>query len=115
MKLAILPVPLAASPIPGVLFVQLNTVPATLPVKTTGAVGVLLHTTWLAGCATSGIGFTITVAVGVGPAQPLADGVMVKVTVIGAKVVLVRLPDIGVPAPLAGIPVTVATLSLVQV
>ena len=38
---------------------------------------------------------------------------MVKVTVIGAKVVLVNEPLI-LPAPLAAIPVTVATLSLVQ-
>ena len=38
---------------------------------------------------------------------------MVNVTVIGAKVVLVNEPLI-LPAPLAAIPVTVATLSLVQ-
>ena len=38
---------------------------------------------------------------------------MVKVTVIGAKVVLVNDPLI-LPAPLAAIPVTVATLSLFQ-
>ena len=38
---------------------------------------------------------------------------MVKVTVIGAKVVLVNEPLI-LPAPMAAIPVTVATLSLVQ-
>ena len=39
---------------------------------------------------------------------------MVNVTVTGAKVVLVKLPLIVVPDPLAAIPVTVATLSLVQ-
>ena len=39
---------------------------------------------------------------------------MVKVTVIGAKVVLVNEPLI-LPAPLAAIPVTVTVLSLVQV
>ena len=38
----ILPVPLAASPMAGVLFVQLNTTPAGVPVKFTGAVGVLI-------------------------------------------------------------------------
>ena len=53
-------------------------------------------------------------AVVVGPTQPLAVGVMVKVTVIGALVVLVKVPLIGLPEPLAGIPVTVASLSLVQ-
>ena len=47
------------------------------------------------------------------PGQPLAVGVMVKVTVTGAKVVLVSVPLI-LPEPLAAIPVTVALLSLVQ-
>ena len=45
VKLAILPLPLAARPMDGVLFVQLNVVPATEPVKVTGAVGAPLHTT----------------------------------------------------------------------
>jgi len=60
-----------------------------------------------------GVGFTSTVAVIDGPLQPLAAGVIVKVTVIGILVVLVSVPEI-LPAPLAAIPVTVATLSLVQ-
>ena len=42
---AILPVPLDASPMDGVLLVQLNTVPAGEPLKVTAAVEVLLHTT----------------------------------------------------------------------
>ena len=83
--------------------------------KFTGAVGLPLHTVWLATGLTVGIGLTTTVAVVVGPAQPFADGVMVKVTVIGALVVFVSVPLIGDPAPLAGIPVTVATLSLTHV
>ena len=61
-----------------------------------------------------GVGLTSTVAVVVGPTQPLAVGVIVNVTVIEAKVVFVNDPLI-LPAPLAAIPVTVATLSLVQV
>ena len=48
-----------------------------------------------------------------GPEQPLAVGVMVKVTVTAALLVFVKLPLI-VPVPLAAIPVTVATLSRVQ-
>ena len=67
------------------------------------------------GGATVGIGLTMTVAVVVGPPQPLAEGVIVNVTVIGALVVLVRVPLIGVPLPEAGIPVTVAVLFLVHV
>jgi hypothetical protein len=43
----------------------------------------------------------------------LALGVLVKVTVIGALVKLVKVPVIF-PEPEAGIPVTVAVLSLVQ-
>ena len=67
------------------------------------------------GGATVGAGFTVTVAVVAGPAQPLADGVIVNVTVTGALVVLVSVPVIGVPLPEAGIPVTVAVLFLVHV
>ena len=60
-----------------------------------------------------GVGLTSTVAVIGAPMQPLATGVMVKVTVTGTLVVLVSVPAI-LPAPLAAMPVTVATLSLVQ-
>ena len=66
------------------------------------------------GVATAfGTGFTTTVAVVVGPGQLLAVGVMVNVTVTGADVVFVNVPDI-LPDPLAAIPVTVAVLFLVQ-
>lgn len=60
-----------------------------------------------------GVGFTSTVAVMDEPVQPLAVGVIVKVTVIGAVVVLVRVPLIS-PEPLAAMPVTDTVLSLVQ-
>jgi len=67
-----------------------------------------------AGVATAlGVGFTSTVAVIDAPGQPLAVGVIVKVTVTGALVVLVSTPLMS-PLPLAGIPVTIAVLSLVQ-
>ena len=56
---AILPVPLAASPILGMLLVQLYTVPGTKPVKLTAAVGAPLHTTWLATGLTVGVGLTV--------------------------------------------------------
>jgi len=61
----------------------------------------------------SGVGFTSTVAVIGIPGQPLATGVMVNVTVTGAKVALVNVPLI-LPEPFAAIPVTVPVLSLVQ-
>ena len=60
-----------------------------------------------------GVGFTSTVAVMDGPGQPFANGVIVKVTVTGALVVLVNEPLIF-PEPLFAIPVTVTVLSLVQ-
>lgn len=72
---------------------------------------------WEAGVATAlGVGLTMTVAVMGIPGQLLtgAVGVMVKVTVTGALVVLVNEPLI-VPLPLAAMPVTLAVLSLVQV
>ena len=53
MNEAILPLPDAAKPILVLLLVQLNTVPGTVPVKFTGAVGKPRHTTWL------GIGLTL--------------------------------------------------------
>ena len=56
---------------------------------------------------------TVTVAVIAAPGQVLAVGIIVNVTVTGAVVVLVNDPLI-LPAPLAAIPVTVATLSLVH-
>ena len=73
------------------------------------------HLDWLLGVAvTFGVGFTNTVAVIDDPAQPLAVGVIVKVTVTGAAVVLVNVPLIF-PDPLAAIPVAATVLSLVQV
>jgi hypothetical protein len=58
-------------------------------------------------------GYTVTVEFTVAPEQPSATGVIVKVTVIGAAVVLVKNPVI-LPLPLAAIPVTDVVLSLPQ-
>ena len=60
-----------------------------------------------------GVGLTRIVAVDVNPEHPLAVGVIVKVTVTGALVVLVRIPLMFV-LPLAAIPLTDTVLSLVQ-
>ena len=112
----ILPDPLAAIPVTvaTLSLTQLNTVPATVPFMTIVVMGRLLHIVCEDGVAVAvGVGLTSTVAVIVGPLHPLAVGVMVKVTVIGALVRLVNVPLI-LPEPLAAIPVTVATLSLAQ-
>jgi len=116
----ILPVPLAAIPVTGevVSLVKLYTVPATLPVSAIGVMAEPEQIVCADGVATAfGIGFTTTVAVIAVPVQVtpalVKDGVIVKVTVTGAKVVFVSVPLI-LPEPLAAIPVTVALLSLVQ-
>ena len=57
-----LPDPLAARPIDVLLLVQLNTVPATAPVKLAEVVEPL-HTTWFATASTVGVGFTVIVNV----------------------------------------------------
>jgi hypothetical protein len=104
----ILPAPLAAIPVAVAVLslVQLNTVPATLPLNTIVTIGTAEQTVWLAGAATAfGVGLTVTVAVIAVPGQPLAVGVIVKVTVIAALVALVNVPFI-LPAPLLAMPVT---------
>ena len=84
-------------------------------VNTIGVIADALQIDWALGVATAfGVGLTNTVAVLVGPGQPLAVGVMVNVTVIGTAVILVSVPLI-LPTPLPGIPVTPAVLSLVHV
>ena len=116
MKIGMSPLPAGARPIVVLLFVQLKIVPNTGPVKCTRLVALLLHKTWFGGTGvTIGVGFTNTVAVIVGPTQPLAVGVMVNVTSCGTKVILVSVPVIGVPEPLAAMPVTFTLLSLVHV
>ena len=116
----ILPAPLAAIPVTvaTLSLVQLNTVPATLPFITIVVMAVLLHIVCDGGVATAfGVGFTNTVAVTGVPLQVTPAlvklGVIVKVTVIGTLVLLVSVP-LMLPVPLAAMPVTVATLSLVQ-
>ena len=60
-----------------------------------------------------GVGLITTVAVIAAPGQLFAVGVIVKVTVIGALVVLVKEPEI-LPDPLAAMPIALAVLSLVH-
>jgi len=110
------PFPLAPSPMAVFEFVQLNVVPATLLVKFSVPVDTvaLLQYAAFAGTVATGVGFTKTVAViGAPGVQPNAVGVIVNVTVTGAFVVFVNVPDIF-PLPLAAIPVTLAVLFLVQ-
>lgn len=83
-------------------------------VSTIGVIGTPEQTICDDGVAVAfGCGLTITVAVIDGPGQPLAVGVIVKVTVCCTLVRLVNVPDI-LPEPLAAMPVTFTLLSLVQ-
>jgi hypothetical protein len=109
------PLPLLAIPVTVVLFlVQLKVVESTFPERTIVSIVPAEQIVWASAVATAlGVGFTRTVAVIGVPGQPLAVGVIVKVTVTGAFVVLVKLPLMS-PLPLARIPVTSAVLSLVQ-
>ena len=59
VKEAILPVPLAASPIEVLLLVQLYTAPGTKLLKFTGIVLKLLQVIWSGILASTGVGFTV--------------------------------------------------------
>jgi hypothetical protein len=114
------PVPLAAIPVTEtVLFlVQLKRVLETLPEKIMVEISEPEQIVCDAGVATAfGTGFTTTVAVTGVPVHVtpalVNDGVIVNVTVTGALVVLVNVPEIF-PAPEAAIPVTATVLFLVQ-
>ncbi|MNQ59299.1 hypothetical protein D3C85_735320 [compost metagenome] len=110
------PLPLAAIPItvPVLSLVQLKVVPATFPESTIVVMAPVEQIVCAAGVADAfGVGLTSIVAVIGVPGQLFAIGVIVKVTVTGAFVVLVRLPLMS-PLPLAAIPVTTAVLFLVQ-
>ena len=106
------PVPQAAMPVtePVLLRVQSNVVPLTAPESTIVEIEAAEQIVWFGGVATAfGVGLTSTVAVIGKPTQPFAVGVIVKVTVIGALVVLVKGPAM-LPVPLTVMPVTVAVL-----
>lgn len=104
----ILPEPFAAMPVTLAVLsrVQVKVVLATGPASAIVVIVPPEQIVWEAGVAVPvGVGLTITVAVIALPGQVFAVGVIVNVTVIGALVVLVSVPEI-LPEPLAAIPVT---------
>ena len=108
----LLPEPDAAIPVTVavLLRVHVKVVPITGPDSVMVVIRVSEQMVCVAGVATAvGVGLTNTVAVIAAPGQPLAVGVIVKVTVTGTEVVLVSVPKI-LPDPLVAIPVTVAVL-----
>jgi len=108
VKAGIFPTPLPPKPMDVLLFVQLNTVPVTVPAKFTAVVGVLLHKVWLPTAVTVGVGFTVMVNVMGVPGHPLAVGVTVMVLLIGVVPALVAVNEGSVldpeaPEPMAGL------------
>ena len=83
VKLLISPELLPASPIEGVLFVQLYVVLLTAPLKFTVVVEAPAHTDWLETALTVGAGFTVISKALAVPGQPAAVGVTVTVAVTG--------------------------------
>lgn len=93
------PLPEAAKPMEGVLFVQENVLPGTGPLMLMAVLLPPLQMVWLAMAFTVGVGFTVMVnEVGV-PVHPLAVGVTVMVAVMGAAVVLVAVNERMFPLP----------------
>ncbi len=99
-----LPEPLAARPMLGWLFVQVNVVPEMVPAKFTAAVIAPLQTVWSAGSETVGVGLTVIVKVWEGPVQPFAEGETVIVATIIVVPVLVAVKAAMFPEPLAARP-----------
>jgi len=114
VKAAMFPVPLAARPIDGVLFVQSKLV--AVPLKLTAVVLAPLQIVWLAGTFTVGVGLTVIVNDFVGPLHvvpPVNTGVTVMVATTGLIPALVAAKAAIVPVPLAARPID--GVSLVQV
>jgi hypothetical protein len=111
-KAVMLPVPLAARPMLVLLLVHVNAV--AVPVKLTAVVLIPLHTTWLGGNATVGVGCTVIVkACGV-PGQVTAPkvyfGVMVIVAMTGEVPAFVAVKAVMFPVPLAASPIEAVLL-----
>jgi hypothetical protein len=93
-------------------------VPLTSPVRATFVVAPLQITPVEGVAKASGVGFTITVAVVAAeahdptPEPPVA--MMVKLVVCGTKEVLVNVPEMELPVPLAAMPLRLVVLSLDQ-
>ena len=114
-KDGILPLPLAPSPIEGLLFTQLYVVPATPLVKTIGKVVALAQCIWFEIAFTFPVGLTVMVNVLEVPTQLtpalVKVGVMVMVAVTGELLALVATKDAILPAPVAPNPIEGALLT----
>ena len=114
VKAAILPVPLAASPMAGLVLFQLYTMlpPVVGLLKFTAVVSAPLHNVWLPTAFTVAVGLTVIVKLIGVPTQPAATGVTVIVATSGPVVPLVVVNGAISPEPAAANPM--AGLLLVQ-
>jgi hypothetical protein len=76
-----------------------------MPVKLTAVVAIPLHTDWLAGTVTFGVGFTVTENIWVAPEQLLAEGVTVITPVAGVLPVFVPVNGEMFPVPVDASPI----------
>ena len=100
VKPATSPLPPEARLIEVLSLVQLKVVPVTPPLKLKVPVPAPLHNTRSAGTVTSGVGFTLTLNSLVGPAQPSATGVTLRVAVSMELPALVAVKPAISPLPL---------------
>ena len=80
--------PLAAKPIVGFEFVQLNVAPAILLTQSSGLMVFVAHIVTLFGVFSVGFGLTVILKFLVGPTQVLSVGVTAKLPTNGAAVKL---------------------------
>lgn len=107
-----LSVPLAAKPMPVLLFVHVNVVPNTGPEKFTAEVEAPLHNVWSVMLSTAGVGFTIIANEAAVPVQLFAVGITDIVAVTGTVPLFTALNAAMFPFPDAANPMDV--LSFVQ-
>ena len=107
VKAGILPVPLAANPMEGVLLVHEKVVPTEELPKVIAFCRAVLQSTELLTVFTVVSGLTLIVNVFAGPEQPLSEGVTVIVAVKTVDPVLVRVKGFIFPVPVAINPIAV--------
>ena len=107
VKDGMFPLPVAASPIEGLSFVQLYVVPLVVPIKFIGALGSPLQRNWFMGCIKLANGRTVMRNDFEVPGQLLNSGETVIVAVTGEMPLFTPLKAGISPFPFAGKPMEV--------
>ena len=106
IKLGILPVPLAGSPIEGFEFVQLRIVPCGILEKLVDGTVVPVQMIELEGTITVGNGFIVMVKLYSAPLQLFSDGITFIVAMMGVLELLTAVNAGILPFPLAARPIS---------